>query len=234
MEGCSLDLPPFDWLKYAKLYNHKYEKIPSWWLRQGVDVIVLYFSLNNRDKKHIMYDFYEWYENARFMNFPIEVINVPLDSNIEDMCMSYDEQANWFTIMYSDPLIFTLLYMYDVTCVPHLVVIRPDGTLVSSHGIMDIERYGKNALMTWLSPTANSIPPKRFSRVKRMFGQKWRYITIRVGNIKKRYYIRKFSKGLERRKPSSIGLSLRLSKSSAPDTLGVILPTAPNVYEKPV
>ncbi|KAF9423401.1 hypothetical protein HW555_001210 [Spodoptera exigua] len=230
MAGYFIDLPPFDWLKYAKLYNQRYERISSEWLRQGVDIIVLYFSMNNQGKEHIVHDFYEWYENARYMDIPLEVINVPMDSNIEDMCISYNKQANWFTIMHKDPLIYTLLYMYQVTCVPYIVVIKPDCSIVSSRGVLDLELYGRNPLVTWLSPNSRSITPKAFSKAKGMFGHDWKYITI----ITKRDYVRRFSakpKDFETRK-SNLDKDRRTNLSS-PAILELFVPinTKGELYE---
>ncbi|CAH1640609.1 unnamed protein product [Spodoptera littoralis] len=186
------NLPPFNWIAEAKIYNHNYLKVPPEWITDGVDIIVLSFSLRDIDRPdNIMETFYEMYENARYINLPIEVINVPMDDNKQDMCISYDDQANWFTLMFNDPLIIILQYIYGVTSLPHLVVLKTDGTVVSAHGISDIDAYGKNALITWMSTSALSIQPKRVSKELQMFGPNWRYLSIGAGGAPKRDIYRK-------------------------------------------
>uniref|UniRef100_A0A2A4K8B5 Thioredoxin-like fold domain-containing protein n=1 Tax=Heliothis virescens TaxID=7102 RepID=A0A2A4K8B5_HELVI len=202
----------FNWLKDAKLYNHNYERVTSAWLTDNVDTIVLYFSIRNADRPdNIIYQFYEMYENARYMNLPVEVINVPMDETKENMCIGYDEQANWFTLMYNDPLIITLQYIYAIGSVPHLVVIRTDCSLVSQHGILDVDAYGMNAFITWLSTSASSTTPKRLSKELKKYGPKWKYLTAGVGKTAKPDYRRKFSVVQKVDETTSIGLSIRTS-----------------------
>lgn len=187
------NLAPYYWLKDAKVYNHNYERIPFDWLTDCVDAIVLYFSVRGKDRNGIIDNFYEIYENAKYKNLPIEVINVPMDETKENMCIGFDEQANWFTLMYSDPLIVILQYRYQISSVPHLVVIRTDGSIVSSHGILDLDEYGKNALITWLSCSAGSDNNKRLSKEMSMYGPKWKFLSAGVGKTAKPDYRRKFS-----------------------------------------
>ncbi|XP_021195433.2 uncharacterized protein LOC110379931 [Helicoverpa armigera] len=211
----SIYFTPFNWLKDAKIYNHKYERVPSAWMTDNVDCIILYFSMRNVDRPDdIMYQFYEWYENARYINLPIEVINVPMDETKENMCHGYDEQANWFTLMYNDPLILTLQYIYAICSVPHLVIIRTDCSVVSQHGILDLDKYGINAFITWMSTSAAACTPKRLSKELKMYGPKWKYLTAGVGKTDKPDYTRKFSIMQKPDETTSIGMSIRTSDLS--------------------
>ncbi|XP_022818752.1 uncharacterized protein LOC111351183 [Spodoptera litura] len=189
-------LPPFNWIETAKIYNHNYEKVPIEWLLDSANILVLYFSMRDSDRSdNIMSQFYEFYENARFKNLPIEVINIPMDETREDMCISYAEQANWFTLLFGDPIIITLQYKHGVTSVPHLVVTRPDGSMVSSHGILDLDEFGRNALIAWLSVAVHTKQSKKLSKETKMYGPKWNYLNAGVGKAKKPYYKRHFSTG---------------------------------------
>ncbi|KAF9797691.1 hypothetical protein SFRURICE_017886 [Spodoptera frugiperda] len=188
-------LPPFNWIESAKIYNHSYERVPIEWLLDSADILVLYFSMRNSDRSdNIMTQFYEVYENARYNNLPIEVINVPMDETREDMCISYADQANWFTLMFDDPIIITLQYRHEITAVPHLVVTRVDGSMVSSHGILDLDEFGKNALIAWLSTAAYTKPRKKLSRDTKMYGPQWKYLNAGVGKAESPDYKRNFSR----------------------------------------
>lgn len=157
----SFVVPLCDWLIDATIYNHKYEEIPKFWLMDRVDAIVLYFSMRNADRFNIMDKFREIHNNTRHINMPIEVLNVPMDDNEMDMRKSFEDQADWYTLMYDDPLINILKYRYGITCVPYLLVMRTDGTIVSSNGILDLDEYGQNALIAWMSSSATSKNPRR-------------------------------------------------------------------------
>ena len=193
VEPVMRNLPPYDWLKEARIYNQNYVKVPNEWFVDSVDIVVVYFSMLNVDRRNIMYEFYEIYENARYNNLPIEVINVPMDDTRKDFYRSFEEQANWFTLRFGDPLILNLQYRYGITAVPHLMVIRTDGTIVSSHGIVDLDEYGMNAIVAWLSTSASTFRPKRLSKELSMYGPKWKYLSIHVGKTEKPDYLRRFS-----------------------------------------
>ncbi|KAF9423402.1 hypothetical protein HW555_001211 [Spodoptera exigua] len=188
-------LPPFNWLENARIYNHSYEKVPIEGVLENTDIIILYFSMRNSYRSdNIIHKFYEFYDFARLRNLPIEVINVPMDETREDMCISYEEQADWFTLMFDDPIIITLQYRHEVSSVPHLVVTKGDGSMVSSHGILDLDEFGKNAFIAWLSQTAYTKFTKKISRDKKKNAQKLNSLNPGAGNVKKHEYITHFSK----------------------------------------
>ncbi|XP_031767862.2 uncharacterized protein LOC116413357 [Galleria mellonella] len=184
---------PYDWLDEAVIYNKRYEIIPSEWIRENTDVLVLLFSARGTDRNGIVEKFYEIYENVKFLNLPIEVIYVPLEETEEEMKQSFEKQANWFTLKPYDPLVLKLKYMYDITCIPHILVLKIDGTIISTHGMVDLEQYGKNAILTWLSTSASSKNHRKLSKDAAMYGDKWNYINAQSNTSKHDSYLRKFS-----------------------------------------
>ncbi|XP_064074970.1 uncharacterized protein LOC135194125 [Vanessa tameamea] len=193
MEATDLQLKPYKWLNEAAIFNKNDEQIPIEWLETNADFIVLLFTSCGVDKDGIIEKFYEIYENVKFVNLPIEVIFVPMDETEEDFNHAYEQQANWFTLKYSDPLVVVLKYMYGITCVPSLVVIKVDGTIISKQGILDLEKYGKNAVVTWISRTASIKNPRKLSKELTMYGDKWKYMTVVKSKPAKADYQRKFS-----------------------------------------
>lgn len=210
--------PPVAWMNDCKVYNKNYERVPPSFLTNNVDVLCLNFSLKQKDRigNGIMQDFYEIYENAKYVNIPIEVLNVPLDETKDAMCISFDSQANWFSLMFNDPLIVTLKYMYDITSVPHIMVLKPDGSVISTHGILDLDEYGKNALITWLSTAAATKSEKRLSKESAMYGHRWRFLTIGVGKTDKPDYRRKFSI-MPTADTTSVSVGMTINTDPAPE-----------------
>lgn len=193
MEATDNIFKPYKWITEAAVFNKNGEQIPCEWLENNADVIALLFSAGNTDKDGVVGKFCEIYENVKFVNVPIEVIYVPLDETEEETVKAYDNQANWFTLKYADPLIPVLKYMYAVTCIPHLLVMRPDGTVISRHAILDLEEYGKNAVITWLSKSATTKKFRRFSKELSIYGGKWNYLNVDPQKSTKGEYTRKFS-----------------------------------------
>lgn len=171
-----MNFPPNNWLVKAKIYNKNYKDISYEWLVQNADVVILLFTLKGVDRDAVIHKFYNIYENVKQVNVPIEVINIPMDDTKSDMMSNFEEQANWFTLMFDDPLIFILKYMYEITCIPHILVLKPDGTIVSKHAIDDLEFYGKNAIVTWLSTSASSKTNRKLKRETIIYGDTWRYM----------------------------------------------------------
>ncbi|CAG9570666.1 unnamed protein product [Danaus chrysippus] len=178
MESTEFKFKPYEWLKDVEIFNKNNELVPHEWLQTNADVICLLFSSYETDKDGVIEKFYSIYENVKHVNLPIEVINVPMDETEEDMMKCYEEQANWFTVKHSDPVIPVLKYMYEVTSVPHLIVIQLDGSIVSRHGILDLEEYGKNAVITWTSKTSTVTKHRNLSKELMMYGKDWVYMKV--------------------------------------------------------
>lgn len=184
-----ITLPPYNWLKDARVFNKKFESVPYTWIAENADVLVLLFTSKGVDRNGILQKFFEIYENVKYINMPIEVIYIPMDENAKDMWKCYDEQANWFTLRVDDPLVLTLQYMYEITCLPHLLVQKPDGTMISTHGIQDLEEYGKNAVITWMTTSASMKTGRRMSKDANMYGKTWSYMNSGLSG-KKEYQSR--------------------------------------------
>lgn len=172
----------YNWLKKAHVVNKMFTSIPYNLLSENADIICLLFSQYTCDINEVIRKFYNIYENSKYVNVPMEVINIPLDETDLDFRRSYREQANWFTLKFDDPLINILMYMYEVTCVPQLRIINVDCTLISRDGIGDIEQYGQNAVITWLPTSASSKKHRNFKNDSFMYGPKWNYIDVHRGS----------------------------------------------------
>ncbi|XP_063369675.1 uncharacterized protein LOC134658008 [Cydia amplana] len=185
-------LPSYNWINDAKIYNKNYTLIPSEWITANADIVVILFISKNVDREGIVQKFYNIYESVKHVNVPLEVIHVPLDENQSLMRESFDQQANWFTLLHDDPLVLILTYLYGVSYIPYFVVIKPDGTIVSNTANRDLEQYGKNAVIAWLSPTACVKHTRKLADEAPMYGSKWRYL-IKEEDVEKKEYPRRFT-----------------------------------------
>ena len=55
----------------------------------------------------------------------------------------------WLSVPYGDPRVMDLKSMYAVTAVPILVIIRKDGTVVTTNGRNDIYALEDDAINHW-------------------------------------------------------------------------------------
>ncbi|XP_053617963.1 uncharacterized protein LOC128679614 [Plodia interpunctella] len=185
-------LKPYDWLEEAAIYNKRYEQVPAAWFRENADVLVLLFTARGVDKDGMIQKFYTIYETIKIGNLPIEVIYVPMDDTEADMIECYQNQANWFALKFHDPLVHVLKFMYGITCIPHIYVLKIDGTIISTHGILDLVKYEKNAIMTWLS-TSSTMKQHRKLVNETVYDTKWKYVVYDSNVDEKKDYHRKFS-----------------------------------------
>lgn len=166
----------YNWLQQANVVNKNFAPISYKLLHENADIICLLFNQLDCDREGIIRQFYSIYENAKYVNIPMEVIYIPLDETESNFRRSFKEQANWFTLKFDDPLVHLLKFMYEVTCIPQLKIIGIDSTLLSRDGIGDIEQYGQNAVITWLPTSAVSKKHRHFKNDAYMYGPNWDYI----------------------------------------------------------
>ncbi|CAH0403054.1 unnamed protein product [Chilo suppressalis] len=179
----------YDWLKSASVYNKRFANIPSKWIKENTDVLLLLFNSKGADKDSVLKKFFHIYETVKHSNIPIEVIYASVEETEKEMRASYENQANWFTFKFDDALVLDLMYMYEITSVPHILVLKPDCTVISHHGIIDLEQYGKNAVISWLS-TAASTKQRALNKEIDIYGPKWNYLKT---SGEKKEYQRKFN-----------------------------------------
>lgn len=194
-------MAPYNWLQDAQVYNKQSSQVPYEWFVNNSDIIIAYFSAKGIDFKGMVAKFYETYENAKLVNLPLDVIYIPMDETEDDYKQSYEEQANWFTLKFKDKLIPLLIYMYGITSLPHLMVTRIDGSIISHCGLLDLEEYGRNVFISWLKPSSNEKTQRRLSK-DTMYGPVWRYLTIDgPKNERGPEYRRKFSTQIDNLSP---------------------------------
>ncbi|XP_072948137.1 uncharacterized protein [Epargyreus clarus] len=191
MELRPIQFKPYKWLDDAAIFNKRDQRVPIDWIKENANSIALLFTAKGIDKDEIITKFYEMYENVKFVNLPLEVIYIPMDESEEDMIGSYDQQANWFTLKFHDPLVHILKFMYGVTCIPNILVIDPSCNIISYTGVSDLERHGKNAIITWMTDTKSKL--RKFNKETEMYGEKWNYLDRGERRESKVDYQRKFS-----------------------------------------
>ncbi|KOB69720.1 Uncharacterized protein OBRU01_16370 [Operophtera brumata] len=190
MNIAPLEFTPYNWLTDAKIFNQKHENVAPGWILENADIVALLFTAKGIDRDGIIQKFYEIYENVKYVNLPIEVIYVPQDLNEADAKASFEEQANWFTLEFGDPLVPTLTYLYGITCLPHIYVLKTDCSVISTHGILDLETYKKNAILTWLSSSSSTIGHRKMSKDVGMYGGQWKFMSRVKREFQRKFIVR--------------------------------------------
>lgn len=168
----------YNWIAEAKIFNKRFYPVDPKWLSENTDAVVLLFTANGVDRNGVIEKFYEIYENVKYKNMPVEVIYVPLEDDEASMLESYKNQANWFTLKFGDPMIVVLMYLFEVTCIPHIIVLGVDGSTISRNGIADIEEYGGNCVISWLGTAASTKNHRQFKRESWVYGDDWNFLKV--------------------------------------------------------
>eukprot|EP00123_Amoebidium_parasiticum_P022640 comp9161_c0_seq1/m.4321 comp9161_c0_seq1/g.4321 ORF comp9161_c0_seq1/g.4321 comp9161_c0_seq1/m.4321 type:complete len:144 (-) comp9161_c0_seq1:537-968(-) len=91
----------------------------------------------------------DFYEEILADGKPFEIIFVTSDRSEGDQ-VGYMAEAHgdWLTLKHGDPFIATLKAKYEVRSIPTLIVIKPDGTIVTA-AARDEVRKGPRAYDSW-------------------------------------------------------------------------------------
>jgi len=79
----------------------------------------------------------------------LEVVYAHSDENYQQFA-GHVAQMPWLAIPFGDPRAMDLKAMYSITAVPVLVVLRKDGTVVTTNGRNDIYAMDDKAFSHWM------------------------------------------------------------------------------------
>jgi len=91
----------------------------------------------------------DFYRNANKINKKIEIIYVNSDED-PGQFNSVISSVPWLAIPFNDSRVMELKQMYAITAIPVLVIIRKDGTVVTTNGRNDIYALENDALEHWI------------------------------------------------------------------------------------
>ena len=91
----------------------------------------------------------DFYRKVNVINKKIEIVYVNSDED-PGQFNSVISQTPWLAIPFNDSRVMELKQMYAITAVPILVVIRKDGTVVTTNGRNDIYSMEEDAINHWL------------------------------------------------------------------------------------
>ena len=114
-----------------------------------VKLIGIYFSAHwcppCRNFTPVLANFYnEVNKNGKQM----EIVFATCDRDLKQF-QDYFNEMPWLTLPFEDPRVETLSDMYSCQGIPYLVVIKPDGTLVSKKGRNEVGADGSACFAKW-------------------------------------------------------------------------------------
>jgi len=90
----------------------------------------------------------KFYNEVNIKNKQIEIIFVSCDKE-EKKFKEYFASMPWLTLPFQDERIGTLADAYECQGIPYLVILKPDGTLVTNKGREDVTNSGSGAIKKW-------------------------------------------------------------------------------------
>ncbi|XP_035229749.1 nucleoredoxin-like protein 2 isoform X2 [Stegodyphus dumicola] len=118
---------------------------------QGKEIIGFYFSAHwcppCRMFTPVLADFYE---EIKENDLPLEIIFVSSDRS-EDALFDYMNEAHgdWLAIPHGSPVAEQLKKKFNIQGIPTLVVIKKDGSVITTNGRSDVEKKGAAAFKEW-------------------------------------------------------------------------------------
>ena len=91
----------------------------------------------------------DFYKKVNMINKKIEIIYVNSDEDPGQFNNAIS-QTPWLAIPFNDSRVMELKQFYAITAVPVLVIIRKDGTIVTTNGRNDIYAMEEDAIQHWL------------------------------------------------------------------------------------
>lgn len=80
----------------------------------------------------------------------LEIVFVSFDKTEEDMMEYYHQQhGDWLALKFGDPLKNTLVEKYSISVIPKLIVIQPNGDIITSKGRKDVQDKGLVCMRAW-------------------------------------------------------------------------------------
>ena len=89
------------------------------------------------------------YNDVNKPNKQIEFVYVPLDNEL-DQYKEYITTMPWKAMKFGDKKIDQLTSKFEVTGIPRLIIIKPDGEVIKSNAKGDVMTNGSDAVDDWL------------------------------------------------------------------------------------
>ncbi|XP_054717777.1 nucleoredoxin-like protein 2 [Uloborus diversus] len=139
-------------LKGQQLVNKEKVQVSADEALQDKEIVAFYFSAHwcppCRMFTPILADFYEEVRND---DLPLEVIFVSSDRS-EDALFDYMAEAHgdWLAVPFGSNIVEQIKKKFDIRGIPSLVIVKKDGTVVTSNGRSDVEKKGAAAVKEWM------------------------------------------------------------------------------------
>ncbi|XP_065569025.1 nucleoredoxin-like protein 2 [Artemia franciscana] len=94
----------------------------------------------------------DFYQELKDNDAPFEIIFVSSDRSEQEM-KSYMQElhGDWYAIPLGDPVASTLKKTFSVTGIPAFIIVKRDGTVITTNGRADVQMKGPACFTTWAS-----------------------------------------------------------------------------------
>lgn len=130
--------------------NQKHEEFKLGKVLENKSVIILFFCKpNNKIGECLMEILKEVYTENNLRQSRFEIILVCPETDRDDYDSFLINNGPWYAIPHESEFANELRIKYEVTCFPALIVLKPDGQIVTQTPEKDLETLGINVLVVW-------------------------------------------------------------------------------------
>ncbi|XP_005091445.1 nucleoredoxin-like protein 2 [Aplysia californica] len=125
-------------------------------------VVCLFFSaLWCAPCQHFIHMLRDVFAELRRRKEPIEIVFISFDKTEKDMLEYYkNSHGEWLALQFGDNFKELLAEKYSISVIPKLVVIQPNGNVISSKGRKEVQDKGIVCMRGWHSTLLRPVEPK--------------------------------------------------------------------------
>lgn len=113
-------------------------------------IIIYLFSASWVPAQNLVENLRTLYEENIKRGACMEIVYVSADTEENACLQDFKKQGPWPAIPFKTIVADELRYKYDVTSLPHVMVVKKDdGSIISYNGKADLDNIGINVIVTW-------------------------------------------------------------------------------------
>ncbi|XP_023018921.2 nucleoredoxin-like protein 2 [Leptinotarsa decemlineata] len=112
-------------------------------------ILIFFFSASWVRTDDLVKNLKNLYEENQNRNAGMEIIYVSSDTDEKAFTRDFSEQGPWCAVPFKSNTSDELRWKFNITCLPQVIVVKTDGTMISRKGKGELEKLGVNVIVTW-------------------------------------------------------------------------------------
>ncbi|GJQ76384.1 hypothetical protein Trydic_g2949 [Trypoxylus dichotomus] len=117
------------------------------------ETLAYYFASSScPGQKELLQKLKDIYREVKDRRIPMEIIYISSDRDADVMLKHFRHHHHgWYALPVNAPIIGELHIQYNVTYEPQIIVVTKEGVIVTKTGMAELEEFGKNVIVKWMT-----------------------------------------------------------------------------------